>query len=352
MRLRSIGLGPAMRARIVEIADAGAAEPMRLVEVNRETVRLHRGDVELSARVLPRVVRDLEADATSLAVGDWVLAATDAFGAWWIQRRIEPLTHLARRDGDGRAHAVVSNVDTALLVVGLDDDFNLRRLERYRAMVQGSGVTPLVVLTKADLVDPARIDACRAALRTRLTGVEAPLVVNATAPEALRDLTPHLVAGRTLVMLGSSGAGKSTLTNTLMGLPVQDTGPVRERDLRGQHTTTSRCLFRLPGGACVIDTPGVRTLQPIGQDDAVAASFGDVQALRSACRFRNCRHDQEPGCAVREGVDGDRLRNYHKLLREANRDTMTVLQRRAQLAQWKSRGRAATVRAKAKRGET
>jgi ribosome biogenesis GTPase / thiamine phosphate phosphatase len=352
MRLRSIGLGPVLRARLEEVGDAGAAEPMRLVEVNRETMRLHRGDTEVGARVLPRVVRELEADATALAVGDWVLAAADAFGAWWIQRRIEPLTHLARRDGDGRIHAVVSNVDTALLVMGLDDDFNLRRLERYLALVQGSGVAPLIVLTKADLVDAARLSASLEALRARLPVGAEPLTLNATAPEAKRELAPHLVAGRTLVMLGSSGAGKSTLTNTLMGQSVQDTGPVRERDLRGQHTTTSRCLFRLPGGACVIDTPGVRTLQPLGHDDAVASSFGDVQTLRISCRQLRKRHDQEPGCAVRASVDADRLRNYHKLLREASRDSLTLPQRRAQLAQWKARGRAATARAKAKRGET
>lgn len=349
-RLRNIGLGPLLRSRIEELADAGDAEPMRLVEVNRETVRLHRGDAELRARVLPRVVRELGAGATALAVGDWVLAQADPFGACWVHKRIEPATHLARRDGDGRAHAVVSNVDTALLLMGLDDDFNLRRLERFLALVHGGGVAPLVVLTKADLAAPARIDACVAAMRARLPDGDEPLVVNATAAEAQRALAPYCVAGQTLVMLGSSGAGKSTLTNTLLGLSVQDTGPVRERDLRGQHTTTSRHLFRLPGGACVIDTPGVRTLSPADTDESLAASFGDVQTLRAACRFRNCRHDLEPGCAVRERVDADRLRNYHKLLREVNRDTLTLPQRRAQLAQWKARDRAATERAKAKRG--
>jgi ribosome biogenesis GTPase len=165
-------------------------------------------------------------------------------------------------------------------------------------------------------------------------------------------LSPYLVAGRTLVLLGSSGAGKSTLTNTLMGISVQDTGEVRERDQRGQHTTTSRCLFMLPGGACVIDTPGVRTLRPSGTDAAMAASFGDIEALRNACRFRDCRHDGEPGCAVREGVEADRLRNYHKLIRESRRETLSALERRAQLAEWKARGRAGHARLKAKRGET
>jgi ribosome biogenesis GTPase / thiamine phosphate phosphatase len=288
-----------------------------------------------------------------LAVGDWVLAVRDACEAWWVVEQVAPLTHIARRDGAGRAHAVVSNVDTALLLMGLDDDFNLRRLERFLALVQESAVDPVVVLTKADLAAavPCRIDACLAALRARLPARVESLVVDATAASAATALDPYLGAGRTLVMLGSSGAGKSTLTNTLMGAALQDTGAVRERDLRGQHTTTARTLFCLPGGACVIDTPGVRTLGLITADADMAASFSDIDRLRATCRFRNCSHAEEPGCAVRAGVDADRLRNYHKLLREARRESLSALQRREQLAEWKARGRASRERLKAKRGE-
>ena len=126
------------------------------------------------------------------------------------------------------------------------------------------------------------------------------------------------------MLLGSSGAGKSTLTNTLIGSAVQDTGAVREHDSRGMHTTTARSLHRLPGGACVIDTPGLRTLRPDIDEATLAASFGDVETLAGQCRFRDCTHGDEPGCAVREGVDPDRLRNFHKLLRETRRDSMTL----------------------------
>ena len=126
---------------------------------------------------------------------------------------------------------------------------------------------------------------------------------------------------------------------------------MRAHDSRGKHTTTSRSLHRLPGGACVIDTPGLRTLRPDTDEASLAGTFGDVDALAAQCRFRDCRHQQEPGCAVREGVDADRLRNYHKLLREARRDTLSALDRQRQLAAWKVRGRAVRQKMKVKRGE-
>ena len=355
-RLRGIGFGPVLAQRAEQLGDTVPlnAEPMRVLEVHRETLRLHRGDAQCSARVMPRLARELEEVDTALAVGAWVLGCCDAFGTWWVHARVPPLSHIARRDGDGRCHAIVSNVDTALLVMGLDDDFNLRRLERYLALVHDCAVQPVVVLTKADVVAaiPGRIEHCLDALRSRLPMHSDALVVNATEPSAALALGVHLQAGHTLVLLGSSGAGKSTLTNTLLGASVQDTGAVRASDHRGQHTTTSRSLFQLAGGACVIDTPGVRTLRPMGNDAALSASFSDIEALRVVCRFRDCRHGTEPGCAVRASVDADRLRNYHKLLREGQRDTMSALQRRELRSEWKARGREGLARLRHKRGET
>jgi ribosome biogenesis GTPase len=357
-RLRSMGLSPALASR----AAACATEPplaelacqlMRLTVLHRETLRLHDGEREISARVMPRLARTLFDAEDSLAVGDWVLCATDAHGAAWVHERVPPLTHLVRRDADGRRHPVVSNIDTALLVMGLDDDFNPRRLERFMALVQGSGVQPVIVLSKADTLPDARALFCRMQeLRERLPGGVEMVAVDARDAEAAACLAEHTLPGRTLALLGSSGAGKSTLTNTLLGESRQDTGAVRESDGRGQHTTTARSLFRLPGGACVIDTPGLRALRPDADEARVAATFADVAALSAQCRFRNCTHREEPGCAVREGVENDRLRNYHKLLREARRDTMSALERKRQVAQWKARGRAGAARAKAKREST
>jgi len=211
-----------------------------------------------------------------------------------------------------------------------------------------AGVTPVVVLTKADLCgDPA---ARLAQVQALLPPQAAVVAVNALDAATREALSPWLQPGQTLVLLGSSGTGKSTLTNTLSGRDVAVTGANRADDSRGRHTTTVRSLLPLPGGACVIDTPGLRALR-LDLDDAgqLADAFGDVARLAPLCRFRDCQHQQEPGCAVRLAVDMPRLENYHKLLRESRRDTLTALERQAQQALWKQRGRAGAARAKARR---
>jgi len=351
--LGSLGLTPALasRALAASAADDAPAQLARITEVHRETVVCHDGVAERSARLLPRLARALLDDGTALAAGDWAIVTVDAFGQRWIRDRVAPTSHISRRDADGRRHPVVSNIDVAVLVMGLDDDFNARRLERFIAMVHGEAIVPIVVLTKADIVATRQLLEERiGSVRVRIPAHVDIVPVDATAPATAVALEPYLAAGTTLVMLGSSGAGKSTLTNTLMGARIQDTGAVRGADGRGKHTTTSRSLHRLPGGACVIDTPGVRTLRPDGDESALAESFSDIEALAATCRFRDCQHGAEPGCAVRAGVDADRLRNYQKLLREMRRDTLTALDRQRQVAQFKVRGRAVKAKMRMKRG--
>jgi ribosome biogenesis GTPase len=354
--LSGLGLTPALAARAVQAAaeSPGRAQGglCRITEVHRETLTLHDGAGEHRARPSPRLVRDLAAAGSALVVGDWVLVDADPYGERWLHARVPPLSHIVRRDGYGQRHAVVSNVDVALLVMGLDSDFSANRLERYLALVDDHAILPVVVLTKRDVAAPtaALLEAKLAALAGRVPPHVDVIAVDATQPAAAAALAGYLGRGRTLVMLGSSGAGKSTLTNSLLGESVQDTGRVRESDGRGMHTTTARSLHRLPGGACVIDTPGVRTLRPDLDEATLADRFADIEALASRCRFRDCRHGEEPGCAVREGVDPARLRNYHKLLREARRDTMTALDRQRQLSEWKARGRAARQKLALKRG--
>lgn len=247
----------------------------------------------------------------------------------------------------GFNHTIAQRI-TALLVMGLDGDFNPRRIERYLALVQASGVWPAVVLTKRDVAIDA--DALRDALRVRLPASIALHAVNALDAAARVELSPYLGAGQSVVLLGSSGAGKSTLTNTLLGAAVQATGSVRADDSRGRHTTRARTLHPLPGGACIIDTPGLRSLRLDVSEDDLASSFDDIARAALQCRFRDCRHRDEPGCAVRAQVSPDRLKNYQKLQREARRDAMTPLERRAQVALWKARTRAGLARMKMKRG--
>jgi ribosome biogenesis GTPase len=352
--LRRLGLTSAMAQSLATFewtepapSTESPARWMRATAVHRETVDVQDGETSHSARCSARLTRDLQADNQALACGDWVLCAHDSHGQLWVQARIRPSNQIVRRDGDGSRHTVVSNVDTALLVMGLDLDFNLQRLERYLALVVSSGVQPVVVLTKADIASQSasdtvtqRVEQVRARVGAHIDVV----AVDARTSDARQALAPYLGEGQTLVLLGSSGAGKSTLTNSLLGATTQDTGAVREHDNRGKHTTTARSLHQLPTGACVIDTPGVRTLRPDVDPHTLGQLFEDISTLANLCRFRNCSHQDEPGCAVRAQVDPQRLKNYHKLLRETRRDSMGALDRQSQLAEWKLRTRAGRQR--------
>ena len=239
------------------------------------------------------------------AVGDWVLV----LGAG---KQSQIVALLPRHSAIKRAAAgdhykqqvIAANIDTVFIVCGLDADFNPRRIERYLLLVQGSGSTPVVVLTKLDTVANAD-DALAALADVASTGV-AIVPVNAKQAGSVAALAPWLAPGTTAVLVGSSGAGKSTLTNTLLGRDRMKTAEVRESDARGRHTTTHRALLPLPGGACLIDTPGMRELKPTGEED-VAENFADIDALSAQCRFRDCRHVGEPGCAVRAAIDDGRL---------------------------------------------
>ena len=372
--LASIGLGPAMRSQLACGIANPAALAMRLVEVQREHLLLHDGRVTHRAHAAPALLQDLGDQGEGLAVGDWVLAQPGGAAGWCISCRLLPYSQITRRTvdsraGDGRRAAqrqvLVSNVDTALLVMGLDADFNPRRLERYLALTRLAGVAAVLVLSKADMLDaPARGDRLARAQALLPSGMPA-LALDLRQPASATALAPWLQAGQTLVLLGSSGAGKSTLANTLVQTlaragalstsrqapGAQTTGPARADDGRGRHTTTVRTLLPLPGGACIIDTPGLRALRlDIGEADALAQAFGDVARLAPLCRFRDCRHQAEPGCAVRQAVDAPRLLNFHKLLREARRDSASPLERQAQVSKWKSRSREAQLRLRAKRG--
>ncbi len=351
--LIGIGLTAAMLQQLIARPAYAGEVPMRVIEIRRDAVCVHDGAHERLAAVPPTIAQALVDDA--LAVGDWVLVDAPAPGRWRVVERVPPLTQIARRTNDGRGAAkrqvLVANVDSALLVMGLDHDFNARRLERYLALAHLSGVPAVLLLTKADTLTPAQLERRLFEARESLSAGTPLLALDARAPAAAACLAPWLGHGQTVVLLGSSGAGKSTLTNTLCGDDRQDTGDVRLDDSRGRHTTTTRTLRFACAGGCVIDTPGLRALR-LDIDDAsqLAGVFDDVSTLAQRCRFRDCRHESEPGCAVRERLSADRVRNFHKLQREARRDSLSALERREQRRDWKLRGREGAIRARAKRG--
>lgn len=352
-RLRRWGLKPLqMQAAAAATADDPEARLLRVTQVQREGLVVHDGHEERPARQLPALRHALDAEGDAIACGDWVLARDDGHGTLWAHVRLPPLTQLARRLHDGRDKVtrvvIVSNVDTALLVMGLDGDFSLRRLERFVALARLAGVEPVVALTKADLCFDAETRTRQVA---EMVGAAVPVFsFDARSPDAARALSPWLLEGQTLVLVGSSGAGKSTLTNTLSGHEVADTGGQRKGDGRGRHTTTVRTLHGTPEGACLVDTPGLRTLRLDGDPLALDAVFEDIASLAAQCRFRDCHHEAEPGCAVRDAVPAARLKNFHKLQREARRDQITALERKVEVSQWKARARHARVRMAAKRG--
>lgn len=349
-KLRPIGMTQYIANQLYTLKDEPAADArlMRIVDVQRDWYGLLDGQDEHRARALPRLLHVALAEDSALTVGDWVVVETHANGECWIAARLAPVTRIARRANDGRRQPLASNIDTALLLMGLDSDFNPRRMERYIAMVQASGVAPVVVLTKADI--GTDVQEREARLRHRLPPAVPVVAVNGLSGDAAAALAPWLTPGQTLVLLGSSGAGKSTLTNTLLEQALQATGGVRRGDGRGRHTTTSRSLHQCPGGACIIDTPGLRTWRADADEEALAATFDDIEAYAARCQFRDCRHEGEPGCAVRAHVEEDRLLNYHKLLRDARRGQETPLERIAQRQKWKRLGKAGSLRLREKRG--
>jgi ribosome biogenesis GTPase len=252
------------------------------------------------------------------AVGDWVaLEPLSDNPRQAALREVLPRkgTFVRNRLSDGLPQVLAANVDVAFLVSGLDHDLNLRRIERYLVLALDGGVTPVVVLNKVDValdLPRAVADVHAVAAGTRV------VVTSAIEGTGLGELHHHLDSGSTACLLGSSGVGKSTITNALLGEQRQAVKALREDDSRGRHTTSHRELFVIPGGGLLIDTPGLRTVGVLGDNDAVQATFDEVETLANTCRFSDCRHETEPGCAVRAAIDAgtlsaDRLDSHHKL---------------------------------------
>jgi ribosome biogenesis GTPase / thiamine phosphate phosphatase len=300
-------------------AEAGLV-PGRILREHRGFYRVQTEAGEAVAEMTGRLRHEAVHRVHRPAVGDFVaLRALHAGRA--IVEAVLPRRSSFRRRAAGLEtdeQILAANVDTLFLVSGLDRDFNVRRIERYLVMAWDSGARPVVVLNKADLADD--LEARQREVEAVAPGVPVH-AVSGKAGAGLESLAPYLQPAQTVAFLGSSGVGKSTLINRLLGEEVMATRAVREDDQRGRHTTTHRQILRLPGGALVVDTPGLRELQLWDPGEGVAATFGDVRELAAGCRFRDCTHQGEPGCAVERAVAegrlaADRLGSYHKLQRE------------------------------------
>jgi ribosome biogenesis GTPase len=342
----------------------GVLSPARVVAEHRGAydVLAAVGAAPLTARVTGRLRHDALGPGDFPVVGDWVAVDPRAVdGTASIHAVVSRRTRIQRRapaDHGAPMQVLAANVDIVMIATSLNRDLNARRLERFLATAWESGGRPIVVLTKVDLAaNPVEVAVAEAQLEELAVGVRV-LATSAVTGDGLDDVRDLLRPGTTIALLGSSGVGKSTLINAILGEQRLATSEVRADDARGRHTTSGRQLVPLPGGGLLLDTPGIRELALWDDGAGLAAAFLDVETTAAGCRFSDCTHERQPGCAVEAAVvsgalPADRVASWQKLIREERHQAVErdALARRAERRRWTVIGRAGAARAKAKRGE-
>ena len=323
---------------------AQGLRPARVAIPHNYLYQLYTAHGELMAESAGRLRHQAAGADAMPVVGDWVaIRPSETERKATIEAVLPRLSCFSRKAAGEptRRQLVAANIDTVFLVCGLDDDFNLRRIERYLVAIQDSGARAVIVLNKADVCPD--VHAARSATAALAPGI-AIHVTSCLEDGGTDALEAHLSPGKTVALLGSSGVGKSTIINRLLGADRQRTREVRSRDGRGRHTTTQRELILMPNGGLLIDTPGMRELQLWDSTEALTDAFEDIDTLSAECRFRDCNHEREPGCAVRAAVDDGRLAasrfdNYRRLQREGD----LLRRRRDELARLEEQRRVTTA---------
>ena len=302
----------------------------RVIAQHRAGYEVHDGRHVYNAQPAPPFLKRGLAPEQRPGVGDFAIVEE---GSPPKIVELLPRRSALTRAAAGERYArqlIATNIDIVFVLCGLDADFNPARIERYLSLIEGSGAQAVVVLTKIDKVEAMPRAAALAGLAGRLPHDVPLYAINGKDAQSVAVLAPHLQAGVSAVLVGSSGAGKSTLTNTLLGEARMATAATRARDGRGRHTTTHRALLMLPVGACLIDTPGMRELKLTGEENLEV--FADIDALAAQCRFADCGHGNEPGCAVRAAIesgalDAARFRHYLKLRDEREAQAVQLEER-------------------------
>jgi ribosome biogenesis GTPase len=351
MDLSQLGWDSFFDAHFYELRSQGLV-PARVVREHKQLYAVYWERGELSARVSGKMMHTACSRADFPAVGDWVgIAVRPEEGKATIHAVLPRKSKFCRKVAWVRTEEQVAaaNIDTVFLVSALDVDFNLRRLERYLTLAWESGAKPVVVLNKTDLCSNVRSTLADAEAIAFGVPVHA---ISALEGKGLDDIRIYLCSGQTGALLGSSGVGKSTIINSLLGQDLLEVGEVRPSDGKGRHVTSTRQLVVLPTGGAIIDTPGMRELQLWADEKSLEGSFDDIEDLAGTCRFRDCRHQSEPGCAIKDAIESgrlsaDRFRSYVKLKKELALLSVRKEQRaRLREKQWKQIARWSRQRAK------
>jgi len=297
------------------------AVPARVIEQYKSEITIATESSVFNISLLPTM--------PEIVVGDWLLLDPEQYFIRLLDRK----TCFSRKAAGSKLkkQLISANVDTAFIVSSMNDDFNLNRIERFLSLVNESGAEPVVVLSKSDLSESPQSFVEQIQSLDPYLMVEA---VNCLEESSIQKLSAWIKEGATVAVLGSSGVGKSTLINTLLGEQRQSTSGIREDDDKGRHTTTRRSLISLESGGMILDTPGMREIQIADCKEGIATTFADIEAYAERCKFSDCQHQTEPGCAVQQAiVSGDldqrRLNNYLKLLREEAFNSATLSERRS-----------------------
>lgn len=304
INLKTLGWNPFFESGFKPFSKSGLSVG-RVTEAHKNLYRILTEDGELMGKMSGKMRHENQGSGEYPAAGDWVVLQTRTEEAQATIQAILPRFSKFSRKVAGtlsREQVLAANIDTAFLVTALNNDFNLRRMERYLAVARESGAEPVIVLNKADMLEPGQVDERLDEMRKAVAG--APVIaVSALTKQGMNGVDPYLKKGKTAVFLGSSGVGKSALINALLGSEELKTGEIRAGDDRGRHTTVFQKMIILPDRGMVIDTPGLRELQLWEVDSGLSDVFNDIEELAAGCRFRDCSHENEPGCAVKEAID-------------------------------------------------